>query len=198
MQNIAGNALQIRRLQAIRNAGLLFLIPLLVLTPFFVKPGYLNPWPEFNDFWFDKFHFWIPPFVIALMGAIGGLVSGLFKVRTSQVSFKEYQENVTKLVLKPITGALVALLLYIFLTWDLLSIIKVDNAGSYIIVAFLAGFSERYFLQRLNIETGEEPGRLKRSPQPEENDKYPKSTLNNIETQFQARKNGTNSETKVV
>lgn len=39
---------------------------------------------------------------------------------------------------------------------ELISDVKVTNAGSYLLVAFLAGFSERYFLQLFDLKGDDE------------------------------------------
>jgi hypothetical protein len=49
-------------------------------------------------------------------------------------------------------GGLVALILYVLLSWQVLPGIIIETAGSYFIVAFLSGFSERYFLRLLDIK----------------------------------------------
>ncbi len=60
-----------------------------------------------------------------------------------------------KLQLRPLIGALVALILYTFLSWQVLPGITIVNAGSYFVLAFLSGFSERYFLRVLKTESQE-------------------------------------------
>ena len=51
---------------------------------------------------------------------------------------------------------MVALVLYSLLSWQVLPGITIEGAGSYFLIAFLAGFSERYFLRILdiNVENG--------------------------------------------
>jgi hypothetical protein len=93
-------------------------------------------------------------FAMLLMGAVGGFLSGLLHARSTQVTLAEYLENMLKLQLRPLVGALVALILYVLLSWQVLPGISIESAGSYFIIAFLSGFSERYFLRLLDIETG--------------------------------------------
>jgi hypothetical protein len=57
-----------------------------------------------------------------------------------------------KLALKPLVGAVAALTLYFFLTWQVLTGVQVTSGGTILLVAFLAGFSERYFLRILKAE----------------------------------------------
>jgi hypothetical protein len=42
--------------------------------------------------------------------------------------------------------------MFIFLSWQIIPGIELKNAGSFLFLAFIAGFSERYFLRLLNIE----------------------------------------------
>jgi hypothetical protein len=154
MEKNAGYALQIRRLRAMRNWGVVFLAPLVITAPLLFKPATLNLWSIPASL--EAFRPWLIALLIAMLGAVGGLTSGLFQARSTRVSFKEYQENTAKITLKPIAGALVALLLSIFLSWEVISIITVKDAGAFILVAFLAGFSERYFLQVLKLTGGDD------------------------------------------
>jgi hypothetical protein len=92
------------------------------------------------------------------MGALGGFISGLLQVRNSRVSLKEFQESMLLFQLKPIVGALVSLVLYVLLSWGILPGVTIANTGSYILLAFLAGFSERYFLRLLELQPEGEGG----------------------------------------
>jgi hypothetical protein len=65
-----------------------------------------------------------------------------------------------KLQLKPIVGAFAAITLYILLSWGVVSGIDVTNGGTYLSLALLAGFSERYLLRLLRgIDEPEERGK---------------------------------------
>ena len=48
--------------------------------------------------------------------------------------------------------AITALILLVMLSWNILSGILNSNPGSYVLAAFISGFSERYFLNLLKIE----------------------------------------------
>jgi hypothetical protein len=61
-----------------------------------------------------------------------------------------------RLQLRPLVGALVALILYTMLSWQILPGINIANAGSYFLIAFLSGFSERYFLKLLKVDAEKE------------------------------------------
>jgi hypothetical protein len=90
---------------------------------------------------------------VAVVGALGGFLSGLIQVRSSQITLGEYQESMLKLWLRPLVGALVPLVVFILLSWQIVPGVKVDNPGSQILFAFLAGFSERYFLTLLRLDS---------------------------------------------
>lgn len=49
-------------------------------------------------------------------------------------------------------GAVVAVLVYALLTWQVIPGVAVTNAGTYLFFALLAGFSERFFLRLLPLE----------------------------------------------
>ena len=67
-------------------------------------------------------------------------------------TFTKYLENMLKLQLRPLVGALLSLVLYTLLSWQVLPGIKIENVGSYFLIAFLSGFSERYFLQLVKTD----------------------------------------------
>ena len=52
----------------------------------------------------------------------------------------------------PAIGGMAALILFIFLSWNVLPGVVFTNIGSVLFAAFLAGFSERYFLRVLNVD----------------------------------------------
>jgi hypothetical protein len=55
-----------------------------------------------------------------------------------------------KLALKPLVGGVAALTLYLLLSWQILTGVQVTSGGTFLLVGFLAGFSERYFLRLLS------------------------------------------------
>jgi hypothetical protein len=87
-----------------------------------------------------------------VLGAVGGFLSGLLQARSTRITLTEYLESMLKLQLRPLVGALVALILYTILSWQVLPGITIVNAGSYFLIAFLSGFSERYFLRLLKTQ----------------------------------------------
>lgn len=90
---------------------------------------------------------------LSIVGAVGGVVSGLFKVRDSRATMLDYRSSIKRLALKPIVGAVAALVVYLFLSAQVISGVEVTSAGTYVVLAFIAGFSERYFLSVLNAQT---------------------------------------------
>lgn len=53
--------------------------------------------------------------------------------------------------LRPIVGGIVSLPLFVLLSWDLVTSVNIETRGSLFLVAFVAGFSERYFLRLLEL-----------------------------------------------
>ena len=64
----------------------------------------------------------------------------------------DFQENLKSSQLKLNIGALAALILFVFMSWQIIPGIDVKNAGTFIFLAFVAGFSEKFFLNLLNID----------------------------------------------
>jgi hypothetical protein len=86
---------------------------------------------------------------VATLGAVGGIFSGLITTRDSRATLVEYRTSMLKLALKPLVGAVAAVTLYLLLSWQILTGVQVTNGGTFLLVGFLAGFSERYFLRLL-------------------------------------------------
>lgn len=84
--------------------------------------------------------------VLAAMGAVGGIVSGMLGVRDSRARLSEYRTSLLTLSLRPLIGAIAAVVLYLVLSWNAISGMSVENPGAFMMIAFLAGFSERFFL----------------------------------------------------
>jgi hypothetical protein len=71
-----------------------------------------------------------------------------------EVSFRT---SMIKSTLKPIMGAVLALVLYLLLTWEAIGGFEITNAGGYLLAALLAGFSERFFLRLISPALEESP-----------------------------------------
>jgi hypothetical protein len=96
---------------------------------------------------------WAAAIAICVIGAVGGILSGLLVTRDASTTLLDYRASVLKLALKPLVGAVAALTLYLFLSWQILTGIQITSGGTFLLVGFLAGFSERYFLRLLQAET---------------------------------------------
>jgi hypothetical protein len=150
-----GSGLQLKRLRTLRLWGLLVLPVLLAAMPLIMPrlEATIEAWSQSRPGEaLSVSLIWLLSSGVALMGALGGFLSGLLQVRSSRVTLAEYQDNMLKLQLRPLVGAIIALLLFGFLSWNLLPGIKIENLGSYFFAAFLSGFSERYFLRLIELE----------------------------------------------
>jgi hypothetical protein len=100
---------------------------------------------------------------IAIIGGAGGFLSGLLQVRSSKTTLASYEESIILLQLRPIFGAFAALISTMLLSWGVFEGILSNNVGAFVLVAFLSGFSERYFLNLLKIETTNDKNELERT-----------------------------------
>jgi len=152
--------LQIERLKVLRTWGFIMLAVLFLVSPLVSDLEAFPGWPARIAIETPGgIAAWLTFGALAVVGALGGFLSGLLQARSSQVTLTEFQENMLKLQLRPIVGALVALILSVLLSWQILPGINAENAGSYVLFAFLSGFSERYFLRLLELKAdGEEGG----------------------------------------
>jgi hypothetical protein len=80
-------------------------------------------------------------------------ISGLLQIKDTNVNLIEFKESILKFHLKPIIGGTLAIIVSIFLSWKILPGVKIDSIGTFFLVAFLTGFSERYFLKLLKIDS---------------------------------------------
>lgn len=151
-----GSGLQIKRLRAFRTWGLLMLGLFLATTPLLANPLSLAAWPV-EDLLGSGFALnpWLNALGVLIVGMMGGFLSGLLQSRSSRVTLADYQETMLKLVLRPMVGGIVSLVLVVLLSWNLIPVIDVQNAGTFFLAAFLSGFSERYFLRLLDLQEGE-------------------------------------------
>ena len=89
---------------------------------------------------------WIASLSILLIGGIGGFLSGLLQIRSSHTNLALYEESLLLFQLRPLFGGFAALVSFMLLSWGVLSDVSTGSPGSYALIAFLSGFSERYFL----------------------------------------------------
>jgi hypothetical protein len=165
VQDRIGSRLQINRLQKLRLWGIAVLSLFLLAVPLATNMKYDDSWPSQSIFlhnspetysWLNALAIWMNALAMMILGAVGGFISGLLQARSTRITLPEYLESMIKLQLRPLVGALVALILYTILSWQILPGINIVNTGSYFLIAFLSGFSERYFLQLLKVD-GENP-----------------------------------------
>jgi hypothetical protein len=115
------------------------------VTTFFGVPIPLSPMFDFAAY--------AIVLTVAVAGAVGGLVSGITTARDADDKAPALRAgNQLKLALKPIMGAILALLLLIFTSWAVIEGVVVTNLGMWYLLAFTAGFSERYFFKLLKLE----------------------------------------------
>jgi hypothetical protein len=88
---------------------------------------------------------------VTVLGAAGGLFSALLSTQDASTTLLGYRTSVMRLGLKPLGGALVACVLYMMLSWQVVPGITVNNGGTFLVVGFAVGFSERYILKLLNV-----------------------------------------------
>lgn len=164
--------LQIERLRTLKFWGWILLFVLIITFPFFSNtfsiPSNSNnssnvmPWPQLFQLpeavtFKDKLLVgYIAAISFALVGGIGGFLSGLLQMRGSKTNLGDYEMSILLFQLRPIFGAFAALILAALLSWGVLSdVIRVDKLGSFILVAFISGFSERYFINLLKLDQDE-------------------------------------------
>jgi hypothetical protein len=151
------NGLQLRRLEMVRNLGFLTVAALFLFAPVLVDGRSLAAWAngpmEGTPTWVLAY---ITTAAIALVGATGAALSGLLQARDVPVTSEDYQVRGLQVVLRMVVGAGVAVMLYFLLSWQVLPAMAVSNPGTYLLVAFLAGFSERYFLGLLSLRKEEQ------------------------------------------
>lgn len=84
-------------------------------------------------------------------GALGGLVSAIMTMESLEVSTSAYYIQRTLLGLRPVIGASAGLILNLIQVSGILSIVPagVNPKAAYLVVAFAAGFSERFFVSQV-------------------------------------------------
>jgi hypothetical protein len=157
------SGLQLERLSLLRDRGLMLLGVLLLMLPMLMPPVAAGaPVAERLTVPFvlrfvplAASDAWLSGMAVALFGAAGGFLSGLLQARASRVTTAEYQDSLLRLELRPIVGATIATVLYVLLSWRVLPGVAITLGGSYLLLAFLSGFSERYFLRLLELDRHE-------------------------------------------
>jgi len=155
--------LQIERLRTLKFWGIIFLLILISIFPFFSNSSFET---DTVHGWFQVFKFpaeifaenkllvaYIAAISFSVVGGIGGFLSGLLQMRGSKTNLGDYEMSILLFQLRPIFGAFAALILAALLSWGVLSdVLKNDSLGSFIMAAFVSGFSERYFINLLKLD----------------------------------------------
>jgi hypothetical protein len=161
--NYINYGLQIERLEMLRTWGNIIFGIIILFAPFLLNfenkaiAGYresstlINLVPNFK-----VLAGWLLVITLAIFGGIGGFISGLLQIKNSKINLLKYKESLLKFQLKPLVGAITAALISVLLSWEILPDIKIASIGSFVFIAFLAGFSERYFLNLLTIDEKKE------------------------------------------
>jgi hypothetical protein len=159
-ETLVSGGLQIQRLNSARNWSAIVLALSLLFVPILINfdtnadpNGAGNIWSKtFLDRFAANFRPWVVTICMAIFGAGGAFFSSLLSVRTTRTALTDFQENLKNNQLKFFIGAIAAVILFTFLTWQIVPGVELKNAGSFIFLAFIAGFSERFFLNLLNID----------------------------------------------
>ena len=147
-----GNGLQIDRLRMLINYGLIVMVLMLAGLPFFLfdkSPDIISK-TFLGSSYVAKGWQWLSVASFAAIGAIGSFLSGLLQIRRSHVTLGDFKESMIQFKLRPIVGALVASLAAVLLITKV-SGVTVDGVGGFLLIIFVCGFSERYFLNLFKI-----------------------------------------------
>lgn len=175
LDNMINNDLQIERLKYYKRFVVYILAPLLLVFPLITNVAVFKDWSlqsnttsiystinftgmhisqnlaidiPFNNYLLSL----LAAITFAVIGAVGGYISGLFETEDSETNLALYELSTLRSSLRIRFGAIAALLSFSFLSWNLFSGILSNSPGSFVLVAFLSGFSERYFIKLLKIE----------------------------------------------
>jgi len=95
---------------------------------------------------------WLTALGFCIIGGIAGFLSGLLQVRESKTDLGVYEMSVLLFQLRPVFGAFAALVTFMLLSWGVFKDIIASTPSSYTLVAFVSGFSERYFIKLLKLD----------------------------------------------
>lgn len=105
---------------------------------------------------------WIEIFLIICFGTMGGLVSALNSRESLESQTSAYYIQRTLLFLRPFIGATAGLIVCLMQATGLISLLPAMATGAdsrvfhpaYLVLAFVAGFSERFFITQLEKVSG--------------------------------------------
>jgi hypothetical protein len=177
LNNRINTGLQIERLRSLRFWGIILLIFYITIFPMVSSPAawgpYINTtnqWEHIiNDSdntswlydlgpWIYPIGAWLTALSFCIIGGIGGFLSGLLQVRSSKTDLGLYEESVLLFQIRPIFGAFAGLVIFMLLSWGLLQDVINTSESAFALVAFVSGFSERYFLRLLKLDEKSENG----------------------------------------
>ena len=109
-----------------------------------------------------------PIFILTIIGfgAIGGLVSAILSMESIEAPSSAYYIRRTLLLLKPVIGAATGLMIYLIQVSGIVTIAtgQINSQAVYLVMAFLAGFSERFFVAKVEQLVGIEKKKEKIKP----------------------------------
>lgn len=172
LKDIINTGLQIERLRSLRYWGVILLALFIFIFPMISRT---DVWPLYVDTtaywkatinstsffgqyftpWIYAVGAWYTAISFCIVGGIGGFLSGLLQVRDSKTDLGMYEVSILLFQIRPVFGAFAALVSFMLLSWGVLSGVITESANSYTLVAFVSGFSERYFINLFDKMQGE-------------------------------------------
>jgi len=165
LKDIINTGLQIERLRSLRSWGLFLLIIFILIFPMVSD---MEQWRLYQDTikdwnnatinctwlnletikpWMDIIVARYTAISFAVVGGIGGFLSGLLQMRDSKTDLGRYEVSILLFQIRPIFGAFAALVTFMLLSWNVLSGVITTSESSFAMIAFVSGFSERYFIK---------------------------------------------------
>ncbi len=146
------NALQKRRLEKFRNAAIASMVVAVFLATILVSRASLTAWaitPPGGDAVLAV----LTAVGIAAIGTLGALLSAFLQLRDKPVTYADYQIRGIEIAVRAAVGSTVAVVAYYLLSWNVMPGMNVANPGTYLLVAFGAGFSERWIIGVLRLDS---------------------------------------------
>lgn len=99
---------------------------------------------------------WIFILAIIALGAVGGLVSAILTTESLEAPSHAFYIRRILLFLKPLIGAAGGLILYLVQVSGVITIVSTSSnqQATYLVLAFVAGFSERFFVSEVEQVAG--------------------------------------------
>jgi hypothetical protein len=145
------SGLQNRRLKNFRDAAVAGLIVEIALAPLLVSRTSLAGW-GLMPMGSAEILAWLSTAGIAIVGSMGALLSAFLQLRDKPVMYRDYQVRGIEVQARAAVGAMIAVLSYFLLSFDVMPGMSATSPGTYLLVAFVAGFSERFFLGLISID----------------------------------------------